>query len=52
MERFGIFYDLLKYFWKKRKFWLIPFLIVFVLLGILVVASESSVVGSFIYTLF
>lgn len=52
MERFKVFFQLMGYFWKKRKYWLLPFIVVFVLMGILMVASESSVVGSFIYTLF
>lgn len=52
MERFKVFFQLLKYLWGKRKFWLIPIIIVFGLLGIVLVFSESSAVGSFIYTLF
>ncbi|MBL0340097.1 MAG: hypothetical protein IPP71_03760 [Bacteroidetes bacterium] len=52
MERLNVVVQLVKYFWSKRKFWLIPFIVVFVLMGLLVVVSQSSVVGSFIYTLF
>jgi hypothetical protein len=52
MEKFRIFFQLLKYLWNRRKFWLIPVIVVFVLMGIVLVFSESSVVGSFIYTLF
>jgi hypothetical protein len=52
MERWKIFRDLIKYLWGRKKFWLVPIIVVFVLMGIVLVFSESTVVGSFIYTLF
>jgi hypothetical protein len=36
----------------RKKFWLIPILIVMVLLGGLIVLSQGSAVAPFIYTLF
>jgi len=43
-------------FWEfirvRKKFWLMPILIVLVLLGVLIVFSETSVVAPFIYALF
>jgi hypothetical protein len=36
----------------RKKFWLLPILIVMVLLGGLIVLSHGSAVAPFIYTLF
>jgi len=45
----NIYYYLKTY----RKWWLIPFLVVFVLIGILIVIAETvPIVSPFIYTLF
>lgn len=52
MERLSIIAALLKYLWTNKRYWLIPVIIVFLLMGILILISESSAVGAFIYTLF
>lgn len=52
MERLGIIGQLMSFFWKRRKFWLLPVILFLIMLGALIVISESSVVGSLIYTLF
>jgi hypothetical protein len=43
-------------FWKflsvRKKFWLLPLLVMIGLLGILLVMAESSALAPFIYTLF
>lgn len=48
--------DLVIQMWKflgaRRKFWLLPIIIVTVLLGGLMVLAQGSVVAPFIYTLF
>lgn len=48
--------DLLKEFWEflkvRKKWWLAPILITLVLLGALIVFTQSSAVAPFIYTLF
>ena len=48
--------DLLKDFWAfmrvRKKFWMAPIILVMLLLGGLIVASQGSVVAPFIYTLF
>ena len=36
----------------KKKYWLIPILIVLVLFGGLIILSQGSVVAPFIYTIF
>ncbi len=43
------FWDFLKI---RKKWWLLPIVILLVLLGALIVFTESSVIGPFIYTLF
>ena len=47
---------LLKEFWGfmkvRKKFWLLPIIIIHVLLGALIVFTESSAVAPFIYALF
>jgi hypothetical protein len=43
-------------FWRflrvRKKFWLIPLLLVLALLGALMVLSQGSAVAPFVYTLF
>ncbi|MCK4546646.1 MAG: hypothetical protein KAW17_04305 [Candidatus Eisenbacteria sp.] len=43
------FWQFLKY---RKKWWLAPIIIVLVLLGALLVLTETSAVAPFIYTLF
>ena len=45
----GEFFQFLK---TEKKYWLTPIVVVFVLLGLLIVFSQSSAVAPFIYTLF
>jgi hypothetical protein len=44
--------DLWDFLRVRKKLWLLPIVLVLVLLGGLVVVSQQSVLGSFIYTLF
>lgn len=48
--------DILKEFWAfmrvRKKFWLMPIILVLLLLGVLIIFSEGSVMAPFIYTLF
>ncbi|HEX9434505.1 MAG TPA: DUF5989 family protein [Burkholderiales bacterium] len=48
--------DLVLQMWKfleaRRKFWLLPIILVTVLIGGLLVLAQGSVVAPFIYTLF
>jgi hypothetical protein len=43
-------------FWQfiksEKKYWLAPLILVFTVLALLMVFSQSSVIGPFIYTLF
>lgn len=36
----------------RKKYWLIPIIIIMALFGLLLVAAQNSVVAPFIYTLF
>jgi hypothetical protein len=49
-------FEFLRDFWGflrvRKKYWLLPMLVVLGLLGILTVLAESSAAGPFIYTLF
>jgi hypothetical protein len=46
----------LKEFWvflrARKKFWLLPIIVVIVILGLLLMAAQGSVLAPFIYTLF
>jgi hypothetical protein len=48
--------SILAEFWEflrvRKKFWLLPIVIVLVLLGALLVLTQGSAVAPFIYTLF
>ncbi|MCX5678766.1 MAG: DUF5989 family protein [Candidatus Omnitrophica bacterium] len=47
---------ILKEFWgfmkERKKWWLLPIVIMLVLLGLVIVLTEGSAVAPFIYTLF
>jgi uncharacterized protein DUF5989 len=48
--------DLLKDLWsflgERKKFWLLPMIVLFLLLGGLILLTEGSAIAPFIYTLF
>ncbi len=48
--------SLLKELWgfmkSRKKFWLLPILVIMLLLGLLVVIANGSAVAPFIYTIF
>ena len=48
--------DFIKEFWEflkvRKKYWLIPILIVLVLFGGLIILSQGTAVAPFIYTIF
>jgi len=44
--------ELLAYVRVRKKYWLLPILIMMVLLGALIVLTQGSAVAPFIYTLF
>lgn len=44
--------DLWAFMRERKKFWLVPIIVVMLLLGGLIVLTQGSVVTPFIYTLF
>jgi len=44
--------DLWEYLKERKKFWLAPIIIVLLVLGLLIIVTQSSTVAPFIYTLF
>lgn len=48
----GILKELWGFMKERKKWWLLPIVIVLVLLGLLIVLTEGSAVAPFIYTLF
>jgi Family of unknown function (DUF5989) len=50
--RVGILGELLEFLRSNKKLWLTPVVVLLVLVGVLVVAAETSAVAPFIYTLF
>ena len=46
---FKEFWDFLK---ERKKYWLLPIIIVLALFGMLIVLSQGSAVAPFIYTIF
>jgi hypothetical protein len=50
--KFRIFFELLRFLGENKRWWLLPMVIVFVLLGALIFFTQSTAVVPFIYTLF
>ena len=48
--------DFLKEFWEfikvRKKYWLLPIIIVLVIFGGLIILSQGSAIAPFIYTIF
>jgi hypothetical protein len=47
-----LFVELWAFMRARRKYWMIPILVVVSLLGMLIVLAEGSAVAPFIYTIF
>jgi hypothetical protein len=48
----SIIRELFEFLLTRKKYWLIPILVVFALFGGLLVLSQGSAIAPFIYTLF
>jgi len=44
--------ELFSFLWQNKLWWMIPFVLVFLVLGLLIIFAQSSAVVPFIYTLF
>ena len=49
---FDLLADLWAFLKERKKFWLLPIILVLLLLGALIVFSQGSAIAPFIYTLF
>ena len=52
LNRMSLVLELLRFLGARKKFWLIPLVILTLLFGALVVLTQSSAVAPFIYTIF
>jgi hypothetical protein len=48
----GLFKDLWKLMRVRKKYWLLPLVVLFVLIGFVLVFAQGSAIAPFIYTLF
>jgi len=44
--------DIWNFLIERKKFWLVPIIMVIILIGALLIFAESSAIGGFVYTLF
>jgi hypothetical protein len=44
--------DIFEFFLQRKKYWLLPILLVLLLFGVLIVLTSGSAIAPFIYTLF
>jgi hypothetical protein len=49
---FDLFKDLFAFMRERKKFWLLPVILIMVVLGGLLVLAQGSAIAPFIYTLF
>ncbi|MCK5179499.1 MAG: hypothetical protein KAR32_08200 [Candidatus Omnitrophica bacterium] len=52
MSKISILMEFWDFIRIRKRYWLAPIVIIFVLLSLLIVFTESSAVAPFIYTLF
>ncbi|WP_255398681.1 MULTISPECIES: DUF5989 family protein [Tenacibaculum] len=52
MKKTDIFVELIRFLMQRKKYWLIPIIIVMILLMGLIFLTENSVISPFVYTLF
>ena len=48
----SVFIELLRFIAKRKKYWLLPIILVLLTLGGLLLLAQGSVLAPFIYTLF
>ena len=51
-RRFGIAGELISFFARNKRWWMLPMIFVVLVLGVLLILAQSSVIAPFIYTLF
>jgi len=51
-RRIGIAGELISFFARNKRWWLLPVVLVVLFTGVLIVVAQSSALAPFIYTLF
>jgi Family of unknown function (DUF5989) len=51
-NRFGIVGELLSFFARNKRWWLLPVVTMVLLMAVLIILGQSSSIAPFIYTLF
>lgn len=51
VSKFSILGEIWRFMMKRKKWWLLPMLVVIVLFGILMIFAQTSPLAPFIYTL-
>jgi len=51
-RRFAIAGELLSFFSRNKRWWMLPIVSIILILGVVLVLAQSSVIAPFIYTLF
>lgn len=52
MSNTGLLKELWAFMRVRKKFWLLPIIVVMVLIGALMIVSQGSVLAPFVYTIF
>lgn len=52
MSKFGIIREFWEFLKIRKKFWLMPIVLVLLLLGLLIVVTSNTALAPFIYALF
>lgn len=52
MSKLSILGEIWEFIRHRKKYWLIPIIVIFVLVGLLLFLTEGSAIAPFIYTLF
>ncbi len=48
----NFFIEFIKFLMNRKKYWLMPIIIVLFMFGLLIVLSQGSAIAPFVYTLF
>ena len=50
--KLAIVKELFEFLLSKKKYWLIPVIVILLLIGLIIIMAEGSAIAPFIYTLF
>jgi len=52
LSKFKIANELLKFFWHRKLWWLIPMIFMLIVIAFFIIFAQTSAIAPFIYTLF